>query len=110
MAPKAYAEIVLRNARRWEAMAKHRPGMSLAEHRAGVSALDPEELELLGDLHGKRVLHLACSTCDEGITMATRGAHVVGIDITLSPVPNRHASRYHLLTSTLRTTPGDSTK
>lgn len=63
-------------------MAKHRPGMPLADHRAGVSALDPVELELLGELQGKRVLHLACSTCDEGITMATRGAHVVGIDIS----------------------------
>lgn len=82
MASQPYAEIVRRNARRWEAMAKHRSGMTLAEHRAGVSALDPVELELLGDLRGKRVLHLACSTCDEGITMAMRGAQVVGVDIT----------------------------
>ena len=79
---KPYAEIVRRNARRWEAMAKHRPGMSLEQHRAGVSALDPEELDLLGDLRGKRVLHLACSVCDEGITMAARGAQVVGVDIS----------------------------
>jgi ubiquinone/menaquinone biosynthesis C-methylase UbiE len=56
--------------------------MTLHQHRAGVSALDPEELDLLGDLRGKRVLHLACSVCDEGITMVTRGAQVVGIDIT----------------------------
>lgn len=82
MAPKPYAEIVRRNARRWEAMATHRPGMSLEQHRAGESALEPEELDLLGDLRGHRVLHLACSTCDEGITMAIRGAQVVGVDIT----------------------------
>lgn len=63
-------------------MAKHRLGMLLDDHRAGVSALDPEELDLLGDLQGKRVLHLACSVCDEGITMATRGATVVGVDIS----------------------------
>jgi SAM-dependent methyltransferase len=81
-----YAEIVRRNARRWEAMAKHRPGMTLDEHRAGVSALKPEELGLLGDLQGKRVLHLACSTSDEGITMATRGATVVGVDISATHV------------------------
>jgi 2-polyprenyl-3-methyl-5-hydroxy-6-metoxy-1,4-benzoquinol methylase len=78
---KAYAEIIRRNARRWEAMAKHRPGRTLESHRAGESALDPEELDLLGDLQGKRVLHLACSVCDEGITMATLGAQVVGVDI-----------------------------
>lgn len=86
MVPEAYAEIVRRNARHWEAMARHRPGMSLKEHRAGVSALDPEELELLGDLQGHRVLHLACSTCDEGMTMATRGAQVVGVDISATHV------------------------
>jgi SAM-dependent methyltransferase len=79
---RAYAEIIHRNARRWEAMAKYRQGMPLDDHRAGVSALEPEELELLGDLQGKRVLHLACSVCDEGITMATRGATVVGVDIS----------------------------
>ena len=63
-------------------MAQHRPGMLIDDHRAGVSALDQEELDLLGDMHGKRVLHLACSVCDEGITLATRGATVVGVDIT----------------------------
>lgn len=73
-----YADIVRRNALRWEAMAKHRPSMTLDEHRAGVSALEPGELDLLGDLRGKRVLHLACAVCDEGITMAMRGATVIG--------------------------------
>jgi ubiquinone/menaquinone biosynthesis C-methylase UbiE len=82
MSQTRYAEIVRRNARRWEAMAPHRPGMTVDEHREGVSALKPEELELLGDLQGKRVLHLACSTSDEGITMALRGATVVGVDIS----------------------------
>jgi SAM-dependent methyltransferase len=63
-------------------MAKYRPGMTVDQHRAGISALEPEELELLGDVQGKRVLHLACSVCDEGITMATHGATVVGVDIS----------------------------
>lgn len=81
MASTDYGEIVRRNARRWEAMAQHRPGMTLEEHCAGVSALDAEEHALLGDLAGTRVLHLACSVCDEGITMALRGASVVGVDI-----------------------------
>jgi SAM-dependent methyltransferase len=77
----AYREIVQRNARRWEAMAHYRQGMTLDQHRAGVSALEPEEWELLGDLRGQRVLHLACSMSDEGISMAARGATVTGIDI-----------------------------
>lgn len=80
--PQSCAEVVSRNARRWELMAQHRPGMSIEQHQAGVSALEPAELELLGDLRGKRVLHLACSVCDEGITIAARGASVLGIDIS----------------------------
>lgn len=82
MSEKAYAEIVRQNARRWEAMASYRQGMPVEDHRAGVSALEPEEWELLGNLNGKRVLHLACAVCDEGISMAIAGAHVVGIDIS----------------------------
>lgn len=77
----AYEAIVQRNARRWEAMAAHRRGMPVAEFRAGVSPLWPEELALLGDLRGKRVLHLACAVCDEGIAMAMQGAQVTGVDI-----------------------------
>lgn len=81
MSSPAYAEIVRRNAQRWEAMAHHRLGMTLKDHQAGVSALEPEELDLLGNLQGKRILHLACAVCDEGITMAMRGATVIGVDI-----------------------------
>ncbi|MEJ7839470.1 MAG: methyltransferase domain-containing protein [Thermomicrobiales bacterium] len=88
MRPKVYDGIVLRNAKRWEVMAKHRPGMRLEDHRAGVSALELDELDLLGDLSGKRVLHLACAVCDEGITMATLGATVVGVDISETYVRN----------------------
>jgi SAM-dependent methyltransferase len=47
-----------------------------------VSALEPEELDLLGDLGGQRVLHLACAVGDEGITMMSCGAQVVGVDIS----------------------------
>lgn len=75
------SEIVQRNARRWEAMAAHRLGMPVAEHRAGISPLLPEELAVLGDLRGRRVLHLACAVCDEGIAMAMAGAIVTEVDI-----------------------------
>jgi SAM-dependent methyltransferase len=81
MDQKLYGEIVQRNARRWEAMAAHRLGMTVADHRTGASPLLPEELALLGDLRGQRVLHLACAVCDEGIAMAMAGASVTGLDI-----------------------------
>lgn len=82
MTVRPYTEVTQRNARRWDAMAKYRPGMTVDQHRAGVSALEPEELDLLGNLHGIRVLHLACAVCDEGITMAILGAQVTGVDIS----------------------------
>ena len=88
MIPAAYAEIVQRDARRWEAMAKHRLGMTLEQHRAGESALEPGELGLLGDVRGQRILHLACAV-DDGITMATHGARVVGVDISETHVDAR---------------------
>lgn len=77
----SYAETVQRNARRWEAMAHYRLGMSIEDHRARISPFWPEELALLGDLRDKRVLHLACAVCDEGIAMAASGAVVTGLDI-----------------------------
>jgi len=79
---KAYTGIIRQNARRWEAMARHRLGMPVEEHRSGVSPLLAEERALLGELQGKRVLHLACAVCDEGISMAIAGAEVTGLDIS----------------------------
>lgn len=81
MNEKPYAEVVQRNARRWEAMAAYRLGTPAADFRAGESPLLAQEWALLGDLLGKRVLHLACAVCDEGIAMALQGAEVTGIDI-----------------------------
>ncbi|HWK81533.1 MAG TPA: class I SAM-dependent methyltransferase [Thermomicrobiales bacterium] len=77
---KPYAETVRRNARRWEAMAHHRLGMTVEDHRTGDSPLWTEEVALLGELRGQRVLHLACAVCDEGIAMAMAGAVVTGLD------------------------------
>lgn len=81
MSETSYDEIVQGNARRWEAMAHHRLGMPVEEYRSGVSPFWPEELALLGELRGQRVLHLACAVCDEGIAMALAGADVTGLDI-----------------------------
>ncbi|MGC4108230.1 MAG: class I SAM-dependent methyltransferase [Thermomicrobiales bacterium] len=81
MNEKPYAELVRRNARRWEAMAHHRLGMTVEDHQVGDSPLWPEEVALFGNLRGQRVLHLACAVCDEGIAMAMAGADVTGLDI-----------------------------
>jgi SAM-dependent methyltransferase len=50
--------------------------------RRGGSTLFPEELELLGDVRGKRVVHLQCNSGQDSLSLAARGAHVTGVDIS----------------------------
>ena len=50
--------------------------------RAGGHTLFPEELELLGDLSGRRVLHLQCNAGQDTLSLAQRGAKVTGVDIS----------------------------
>jgi SAM-dependent methyltransferase len=48
----------------------------------GGTTLFPEELELLGDLRGKRVVHLQCNSGADTVCLAARGAQVTGVDIS----------------------------
>jgi predicted PhzF superfamily epimerase YddE/YHI9/SAM-dependent methyltransferase len=50
--------------------------------RAGGELLFPEELELLGDLAGKRLVHLQCNSGQDSLCLARRGAIVTGVDIS----------------------------
>jgi SAM-dependent methyltransferase len=50
--------------------------------RNGGSTLFPEELELLGDLRGKRLVHLQCNSGQDSLSLAARGAQVTGVDIS----------------------------
>jgi SAM-dependent methyltransferase len=50
--------------------------------RDGGSTLFPEELELLGDLTGKRLAHLQCNAGQDTLSLARLGADVTGIDIS----------------------------
>lgn len=50
--------------------------------RAGGSTLFPEELALLGDLHGLSLLHLQCNAGQDTLSLAARGATVTGMDIS----------------------------
>jgi len=49
--------------------------------RAGGDVLFPEELELLGDLPGKTVVHLQCNAGQDTLCVARRGAIVTGVDL-----------------------------
>ncbi|HVX42951.1 MAG TPA: class I SAM-dependent methyltransferase [Mycobacteriales bacterium] len=76
--------IIRSNADSWDAIAPDRHGAPPEFYREGGTALEPIEIELAGDVHGKQILQLACSTGDEVISWTLRGAVAHGIDI--SPV------------------------
>src|SRR5579871_4340231 len=50
--------------------------------RSGGSTLFPDEIELLGDLHGKTLLHLQCNSGQDTLSLAQLGAAVTGVDIS----------------------------
>ncbi len=49
---------------------------------AGKSSLTDIELELLGDVEGKRILHLQCHFGQDTLSLARMGALVTGLDIS----------------------------
>lgn len=49
---------------------------------SGGSTLFPEELELLGDVAGRRLVHLQCNAGQDTLSLAALGADVTGVDIS----------------------------
>ena len=54
----------------------------------GKSSLNTIELELLGDLSGKSVLHLQCHFGQDSISLARLGAEVTGVDLSDKAIAN----------------------
>ncbi|HEX9102146.1 MAG TPA: class I SAM-dependent methyltransferase [Polyangia bacterium] len=50
--------------------------------RSGGSTLFPEELELVGELSGRSLLHLCCNAGQDTLSLARLGARTTGIDIS----------------------------
>lgn len=57
-------------------------GDQAAFFRDGGNRLYPEERALLGDLAGKRVLHLQCNSGQDTLSLAALGADATGVDIS----------------------------
>ena len=73
------------NRRSWNAVTpahNAHKGDQAARLREGGSTLFPEELELLGPLEGKRLVHLQCNCGQDTLSLAARGAKVLGVDIS----------------------------
>lgn len=49
---------------------------------AGKSSLNAIELDLMGDIKGKRILHLQCHFGQDTISLSRLGAEVVGVDLS----------------------------
>jgi SAM-dependent methyltransferase len=50
--------------------------------RDGGSTLFPEEVRLLGDVAGKRLLHLCCNSGQDTLSLVRAGAFATGLDIS----------------------------
>ena len=58
------------------------PGYRVKEFLAGRTSLHPLELEEVGDVAGRRLLHLQCHFGLDTLSWARRGAVVTGVDIS----------------------------
>lgn len=52
------------------------------EFIAGRTSLNAPELELLGDINGKKILHLQCHFGQDSISLARMGAQVTAVDLS----------------------------
>lgn len=59
--------------------------------RRGQSSLNEPELNLLGDLRGKSVLHLQCHFGQDTLSLARLGAEVTGVDLADKAIENARA-------------------
>ena len=48
---------------------------------SGTSSLNEIELNLLGNIKGKSILHLQCHFGQDSISLSRMGANVIGIDL-----------------------------
>ncbi|MEW6635186.1 MAG: class I SAM-dependent methyltransferase [Actinomycetota bacterium] len=58
--------------------------------RRGGSTLFPEERRLLGDVRGRKLLHLQCNSGGDSLSLAALGAGVTGVDISDEAIRAAH--------------------
>jgi SAM-dependent methyltransferase len=84
-------DVTAHNRTGWNQIAPRRPGRPAAYFRDGGGVLEPYEIDLAGDVTGRRVLQIACSTGDEVLSWANLGADAIGIDISDVAIGNAQA-------------------
>lgn len=58
------------------------PMYDVSNFLAGADSLNKIEIDLLGGIKGKRILHLQCHFGLDSLSLARRGAHVTGVDLS----------------------------
>lgn len=69
----------------WNERTKHHVGSKFYDVEAflaGKNSLSGKELELLGDVAGKKLLHLQCHFGQDTLSLARMGADVTGLDLS----------------------------
>lgn len=69
----------------WNRKTKHHMASDFYELEAfkeGKTSLNDIDLELLGDIKGKKILHLQCHFGQDSLSLARMGAEVTGIDLS----------------------------
>ena len=59
----------------------------------GKSSLNEIELRELGDVKGKKILHLQCHFGMDSLSLATMGADVTGVDLSDTAIEEANRSR-----------------
>ncbi|MBK8978934.1 MAG: class I SAM-dependent methyltransferase [Planctomycetes bacterium] len=88
------ATVHARNRRSWNAVTPAHQAHKQDQAgflRGGGSTLFPEELELLGDVAGLDVVHLQCNCGQDSLSIAARGARVVGVDLADAAIDEARA-------------------
>jgi SAM-dependent methyltransferase len=87
-------ELREQNRRSWDAVVgahdSHRGNLA-AFLRGGGSTLFPEERRLLGDIAGKKLVHLQCNSGGDTLSLALLGAEVTGVDISDGAISSARA-------------------
>ncbi|MBN1136512.1 MAG: class I SAM-dependent methyltransferase [Anaerolineae bacterium] len=74
-------EYIEANKRSWSTLSADHYAHYRAILLTGRSTLNQTEIEELGDIRGKRLIHLQCNTGADTISLARLGAQVTGVDL-----------------------------
>ena len=74
-------EYIDANRQSWGTLAEDHYKTFRAKLLAGETTLNPTQIEELGDIAGKKLIHLQCNTGADTISLARMGATVTGVDL-----------------------------